>query len=80
MPSDKHNWTTAKAMGLIFSLIQPDMCLLTYTVHKMHASWIYLCPPLRPNYLANSSRCQFAVALHDGFPTVISLAPFYAST
>ena len=45
MPSDQRNLITAKATGLIFSLFSPRGAFWLTTVHAMHSSGTYQCPP-----------------------------------
>ena len=76
MPSDKHNSITAMAKGLIFSLFNVTLagqCLLAY--HTLYnvcfmdlLSSVLLCVP---SIFADSVRCRFVVAPHDGFPTLM---------
>jgi len=67
MPSDSHNSTMAKAMGLIFAnqcrFSQRDAFCHT-TVHAMHSSWAYHGPPLCPIHLCSPRKVSIA---HDGF-------------
>jgi len=49
MPSDSHNLTMAKATGLIFFTVwhhfSSRSAFCHITVHTMHSSWTYQCPP-----------------------------------
>jgi len=61
MPSDSHNSTMAKAMGLIFFAIKHRFSLrgaFCHTaVHAMCSSWTYHGPPLCPFIFVHNEKC-----------------------